>query len=115
MITSQRDWNGMTDNALHNAPMLTASEFFSRAQRRLTFDVPAGLADPHVIPRHDDHADPAVVIAILVALKLLRREGDGPDGTYCNTPEGAGIWLGRFRAKEQPDLGGDRAVRTVTA
>jgi O-methyltransferase domain/Dimerisation domain len=30
----------------------------------------------------------------LVALKLLRREGDGPDGTYFNTPEGA-VFLDR--------------------
>src|SRR6478752_3719489 len=43
----------------------TASEFFSRAQERLTFDVPAGFADPTVIPRHDQQdADPAVVAAI---------------------------------------------------
>jgi hypothetical protein len=30
----------------------------------------------------------------LVALKLLRREGDGPNGTYLNTPEGA-VFLDR--------------------
>ena len=39
--------------AAHNDRALTASEFFSRAQERLTFDVPAGFADPTVIPRHD--------------------------------------------------------------
>jgi 8-oxo-dGTP pyrophosphatase MutT (NUDIX family) len=86
MITSQCDWNGMTDNALHNNRLLTASEFFSRAQERLTFDVPAGLADPHVIPRHDEHdADPAVVAAI-AAVRPIRPaavlvpviEGDEP-------------------------------------
>ena len=45
--------------------VLTASEFFSRAQERLTFVVPAGLADPHVVPRQDDgDADPTVVAAI---------------------------------------------------
>jgi 8-oxo-dGTP pyrophosphatase MutT (NUDIX family) len=39
--------------------------FFSRAQERLTLDVPAGFADPNVIPRHDQQdADPAVVAAI---------------------------------------------------
>jgi hypothetical protein len=48
----------MTDNAWQNDPLVTASEFFSRAQERLTFDVPAGLADSHVIPQHDDHAIP---------------------------------------------------------
>jgi 8-oxo-dGTP pyrophosphatase MutT (NUDIX family) len=61
----------MTDNAWQNAPLVTASDFFSRAHERLTFDVPAGLADSHVIPRHDDHADPAVVIA-LAAVRPIR-------------------------------------------
>src|SRR5262249_30913886 len=61
----------MTNNAWQNDPLVTASEFFSRAQERLAFDVPAGLADPHVIPRHDDHADPAVVIA-LAAVRPIR-------------------------------------------
>jgi len=55
----------MADIALHNDRFLTASEFFSRAQERLTFDVPVGFADPNVIPRHDQQdADPAVVAAI---------------------------------------------------
>jgi len=55
----------MADSTLHNDCFLTASEFFSRAQERLTFDVPVGLADPNVIPRHDQQdADPAVVAAI---------------------------------------------------
>jgi len=62
----------MTDNAWQNAPLVTASEFFSRAQERLTFDVPAGLADTHVIPRYDEHdTDPAVVIA-LAAVRPIR-------------------------------------------
>jgi 8-oxo-dGTP pyrophosphatase MutT (NUDIX family) len=51
--------------AAHSDRALTASDFFSRAQERLTFDVPAGFADPTVIPRHDQQdADPAVVAAI---------------------------------------------------
>jgi 8-oxo-dGTP pyrophosphatase MutT (NUDIX family) len=55
----------MADDASHNDRFLTASEFFSRAQERLTFDVPVGFADPNVIPRHDQQdADPAVVAAI---------------------------------------------------
>ena len=33
--------------------LLTVSEFFKRAQERLTFNVPAGFADPHVIPAYD--------------------------------------------------------------
>ena len=51
---------------------LSPLEFFSRAQERLTFDVPAGLADPHVIPPHDQHdTDPAVVAAI-AAVRPIR-------------------------------------------
>jgi 8-oxo-dGTP pyrophosphatase MutT (NUDIX family) len=51
---------------------LSALEFFSRAQERLTFDVPAGFADPNVIPRHDQQdADPAVVAAI-AAVRPIR-------------------------------------------
>ena len=63
----------MTDNTWQNAPFVTASEFFSRAQERLTFDVPTGLADPHVIPWHDEYdADPEVIIAI-AAVRPIRR------------------------------------------
>jgi 8-oxo-dGTP pyrophosphatase MutT (NUDIX family) len=58
--------------AAHDERALTASEFFSRAQERLTFDVPAGFADPTVIPRHDqEDADPAVVAAI-AAVRPIR-------------------------------------------
>jgi 8-oxo-dGTP pyrophosphatase MutT (NUDIX family) len=50
----------------------TASEFFSRARERLTFDVPAGFADPHLIPPHDQtEADPAV-IAAMAAVRPMR-------------------------------------------
>jgi hypothetical protein len=34
----------MTDSALPNNRLLTASDFFSHARDRLTFDVPAGFA-----------------------------------------------------------------------
>jgi 8-oxo-dGTP pyrophosphatase MutT (NUDIX family) len=55
----------LTDSASHNDRLLAASEFFSRAKERLTFDVPAGFADPNVVPRHDAHdADPSVIAAI---------------------------------------------------
>jgi len=50
MIASQRDSNGMTYNALHNAPLLSASEFSSRVQEGLTLDVLPGLDDRHVNP-----------------------------------------------------------------
>jgi hypothetical protein len=67
----------MTEGAAHDDRLLTASDFFSRARKRLTFDVPAGLADPNVIPRHDElDADPAVVTAIASAIqskRVLRR------------------------------------------
>ena len=56
----------------HNDRALTASEFFSRAHERLTFDMPAGFADPTVIPRHDQQdADPAVIAAI-AAVRPIR-------------------------------------------
>src|SRR6516164_3862707 len=58
--------------AAQNDRPLTASEFFSRAQERLTFDVPVGFADPNVIPRNDQQdADPAVVAAI-AAVRPIR-------------------------------------------
>ncbi|HEY2756267.1 MAG TPA: CoA pyrophosphatase, partial [Pseudolabrys sp.] len=40
---------------------MTAAQFFARAKERLTLDVPAGLADPDVIPKRGDHdADPVM-------------------------------------------------------
>ena len=62
----------MADCALHKDRFLTASEFFARAQERLTFDVPVGLGDPNVLPRHDAHdTDPAVLTA-LAAVRPIR-------------------------------------------
>ncbi len=50
----------------------TAAEFFARARARLTLDVPAGLNDPSIIPRHGDHdLDPTVVEAI-AAVRPIR-------------------------------------------
>jgi 8-oxo-dGTP pyrophosphatase MutT (NUDIX family) len=58
--------------AAHSDGALTGSEFFSRAQERLTFDVPMGFADPHVIPQYDQQdADPAVVAA-MAAVRPIR-------------------------------------------
>src|SRR5262245_56912619 len=55
----------MAEGVAHNNRFLSASEFFSCARSRLTFDVPAGLTDPNVIPRQDEvDADPAMVAAI---------------------------------------------------
>jgi len=59
----------MTDSDLHYDRLLTVSEFFLRAQERLTFDAPAGLTDPHVIPGH--YADSAVAAAI-AAVRPIR-------------------------------------------
>ncbi|WP_410712183.1 CoA pyrophosphatase [Bradyrhizobium sp. BEA-2-5] len=33
---------------------MSSTEFFARARTRLTFDVPPGLVDPHIIPRTGD-------------------------------------------------------------
>jgi 8-oxo-dGTP pyrophosphatase MutT (NUDIX family) len=57
---------------LHNDRFLTASEFFSRAQERLTFDVPVGLVDPHVLPRHDMHDTDPAVLAAIAAVRPIR-------------------------------------------
>jgi 8-oxo-dGTP pyrophosphatase MutT (NUDIX family) len=70
----------------HNARPLTAANFFSRAQERLTFDVPPGFADPNVVPHHDQQdADPAVIAAIagvrpvrLAAVLVPIIDGDEP-------------------------------------
>jgi 8-oxo-dGTP pyrophosphatase MutT (NUDIX family) len=62
----------MTDSALPNNRLLTTSDFFSHARDRLTFNVPAGFADPEVIPPHDQpDADPAVIAAI-AAVRPIR-------------------------------------------
>jgi ATP-dependent DNA ligase len=55
---------------------MRAAEFFSRARERLTLDVPAGFADPNVIPRHDQQdADPAVGEKMFEAVCALGLEG----------------------------------------
>jgi hypothetical protein len=51
---------------------LTASEFLSRAREKLTFDVPAGFADPNVLPRHDQQDADAEVIAAIAAVRPIR-------------------------------------------
>jgi 8-oxo-dGTP pyrophosphatase MutT (NUDIX family) len=52
----------MTDGAARVAGSKTAAaDFFSRANARLTLDVPQGLADPNIIPKRGDHdADPVM-------------------------------------------------------
>ena len=62
----------MANSALHNDHFVTASEFFSRAQERLTFDVPVGLADPNVPPRHDAHDTDPAVLAAIAAVRPIR-------------------------------------------
>jgi hypothetical protein len=51
---------------------LTASEFLSRAREKLTFDVPAGFADPNVLPRHDQQDADAEVVAAIAAVRPIR-------------------------------------------
>lgn len=47
-------------------------DFFARVRSRLTLDLPAGLTDPSVIPRHGDHdLDPSVAEAI-AAVRPIR-------------------------------------------
>jgi len=62
----------MADNALHSDRFLTASEFFSRAQERFVFDIPVGLADPNVLPRHDAHDTDPAVLAAIAAVRPIR-------------------------------------------
>ena len=62
----------MADSASHNDRSLTASEFFARAQERLTLDVPVGLGDPNVLPRHDAHDTDPAVLAALAAVRPIR-------------------------------------------
>ena len=52
--------------------LLIAPEFFKRGARKVTFNVPAGFADPHVIPAHNaQDADPTVIDAI-AAVRPIR-------------------------------------------
>jgi len=42
-------------------PVLGANEFFARARKRLTLEVPPGLDDPSITPKRGDHdADPVM-------------------------------------------------------
>ena len=62
----------MADSALHSDRFLSASDFFSRAQERFAFDVPVGLADPNVLPRHDAHDTDPAVLAAIAAVRPIR-------------------------------------------
>jgi len=62
----------MTGGAEHNDRLVTASEFFSRAHERLTFNVPAALTNPDAIAAANAcSADPAVLAAI-AAVRPIR-------------------------------------------
>lgn len=62
----------MTDGTDHDNRLVTGSVFLSRAQERLTFDVPAALTNPDAIARSDAHnADPALLAAI-AAVRPIR-------------------------------------------
>src|SRR5262249_14383447 len=65
--------NAMTDGAERDNRLLTGSEFFSRAQERLTFNLPAALTNPDAIVRPSDAhgADPAALAAI-AAVRPIR-------------------------------------------
>jgi 8-oxo-dGTP pyrophosphatase MutT (NUDIX family) len=50
---------------------LPSAEFFARARKRLTLDVPPGLADPSITPKRGDHdVDP--VMAKIAAVRPIR-------------------------------------------
>src|SRR5439155_13395735 len=51
---------------------MDAQDFFARARARLTLDVPAGLSDPSVIPRHGDHDLDPTVVAAIAAVRPIR-------------------------------------------
>ena len=57
----------MNEPMLRVAPESGAAEFFSRARKRLSFDVPPGLADPNVIPQSGD-------IGTLRMLEIIAQE-----------------------------------------
>ena len=62
----------MSEGTEHDNRLVTASEFFSRAHERLTFHVPAALANPDAIaPADARNADPAVLAAI-AAVRPIR-------------------------------------------
>jgi 8-oxo-dGTP pyrophosphatase MutT (NUDIX family) len=62
----------MSDGAEHDNRLVAGSEFFSRAQERLTFDVPAALTNPDAIAgTHAYNADPAALAAI-AAVRPIR-------------------------------------------
>jgi 8-oxo-dGTP pyrophosphatase MutT (NUDIX family) len=51
----------MTTEATRHQPILLADEFFARARARLTLQVPPGLNDARITPKHGDHdADPVM-------------------------------------------------------
>ena len=62
----------MIDGTEHDIRLAINSEFFSRAQERLTFDVPAALTNPDAIAQADvNSADPAALAAI-AAVRPIR-------------------------------------------
>ena len=49
-------------DAAQAVPVLTAEQFYRRAQERLSLQVPPGISDPSVTPRRGDHdADPVML------------------------------------------------------
>jgi 8-oxo-dGTP pyrophosphatase MutT (NUDIX family) len=66
------DESAMTDSAPRIDRSLSAPEFFALATARLSFGVPEGLTDPHVIPRHDANDDDPAVMAAIAAMRPIR-------------------------------------------
>jgi 8-oxo-dGTP pyrophosphatase MutT (NUDIX family) len=62
----------MTEDAEHDNRLIIGSEFFSRAQERLTLDVPAALNNPDAIARPDTHNVNPAVLAAIAAVRPIR-------------------------------------------
>jgi 8-oxo-dGTP pyrophosphatase MutT (NUDIX family) len=62
----------MTESDWRSGNVRTASDFFSRAQERLTLDVPVGLTDPHAVPRHYGQDADLALAAAIAAVRPIR-------------------------------------------
>jgi 8-oxo-dGTP pyrophosphatase MutT (NUDIX family) len=62
----------MTEGAERDSRLDIRSEFFSRAQERLTFDVPAALNNPDATARPDTHNVNPAVLAAIAAVRPIR-------------------------------------------
>jgi 8-oxo-dGTP pyrophosphatase MutT (NUDIX family) len=62
----------MTDVAEHDHHLDIRSEFFVRAQERLTFDVPAALTNPDAVTQNNAHSVDPAALAAIAAVRSIR-------------------------------------------